>query len=247
MHYDQLAEFRRIAQSIDVRLARTFREITQPGPGPELEGLLDLLLPGEGRYLDVGANDPVQINNTWPLYRRGWTGLLVEPDPACWPRLLRQRPRDWLWPAAFSDHVGEAVLRASMSGVSSLEPDWACPPDARLETVELTLGRQVLDEFWVVRDTARLCSIDVEGHERAVLSGLDLDRFRPEVFVVESLRYDPDQPPTQLWSQWEPLLTAADYDFRYQTSDGMNRVYTRKGSDAERIADVEIRTDGPLG
>ncbi len=247
MHYDQLAAYRRISQALDVYLTRTFREITQEGPGIELQHLLNALLPGEGLYLDIGANDPIQISNTWPLYRRGWSGLLVEPDPLCWQRLLQKRPRDWLWPAAFSDKNGQAVLRASMSGVSSVEADWPCPPDAVERIVDLTIGAEVLDEFWVVRDQARLCSIDVEGHEPAVLRGLDLTRFRPEVFLVESLRYDPDESRTHLWPLWEPLLLAADYEFRYQTRDGVNRLYTRKGSDAGRIADDKIRAHGPLG
>lgn len=247
MHYDQLNQFRNIAHALDSYLFRTFREVTLHGPGPELTGILQLLLPGEGLYLDVGANDPQQINNTWPLYQRGWRGLLVEPDPACWQRLLRLRPRDCLWPTAFSDREGHAVLRASMSGVSSIESDWRCPPDAREEIVELTPGHQALGEYYEIRDKARFCSIDVEGHEAAVLRGLDLGRFRPEVFVVESLRYDPDQPPTQLWPQWEPILLDAGYVFKHQTGDSMNRVYTRKGSDAERLADVKIRTNGTLG
>src|SRR5687768_251174 len=31
-------------------------------------------------YLDVGAHDPVKINNTFFFYRRGFRGVLVEPN-----------------------------------------------------------------------------------------------------------------------------------------------------------------------
>lgn len=238
MHCDQLNEYRKISQAVDVYLFRSFREVTHRGPDPELQAKLDQLLPGEGLYLDIGANDPIQLSNTWPLYQRGWRGLLVEPDPSCWFRLLRERPRDWLWPTAFSDAEGKAVMRCSMSGVSSLQNDWACPPDARAEIVELKIGRNVLNEFYEIRDKARLCSIDVEGHEANVILGLDLTRFRPEVFVVENLRYDPDRPKTATWPQWQPYLEQADYELVFETADEMNRVYARKDSHARHLANV---------
>jgi hypothetical protein len=33
------------------------------------------------RYLDVGANDPSVLSNTFLLYQLGASGVLVEPDP----------------------------------------------------------------------------------------------------------------------------------------------------------------------
>jgi hypothetical protein len=34
-----------------------------------------------GTYVDVGANYPIKISNTYLLYRSGWRGLTVEPIP----------------------------------------------------------------------------------------------------------------------------------------------------------------------
>src|SRR5262249_29835011 len=31
-------------------------------------------------YLDIGANEPIQLNNTYYFYRRGFRGVLVEPN-----------------------------------------------------------------------------------------------------------------------------------------------------------------------
>lgn len=247
MHLDQLRDFRRIAGSIDTFLRKSYREPTHPGPDPQLAELLNRLLPEYGRYVDIGANDPIQISNTWPLYARGWTGLLIEPDPGCWPRILRHRPNDCLWPTAVSDRVGHAILRADDSGVSSIEPDWPCPENAVLVAVELLPTHEVLQMFSNIRNECRLCSVDVEGHEAAVLRGIDFTVFRPEVFVVESLRYDPECSHEPTWPEWEPILLQNGYRFHWQTGDGVNRVYIREGSNAERLADVEIRSDGSLG
>src|SRR5262249_61369369 len=54
-------------------------------------------------YLDVGANDPVNLNNTYYFYRRGHCGVLVEPNGALC-RSLRDRRR------------GDTVLEAGIGG-----------------------------------------------------------------------------------------------------------------------------------
>src|ERR1700722_2901695 len=42
------------------------------------------------RYVDVGANDPAILSNTFLLYQAGARGVLVEPDPKL-AALLRPR------------------------------------------------------------------------------------------------------------------------------------------------------------
>ena len=45
-------------------------------------------------YLDIGANDPIMLNNTYLFYLRGCNGVLVEPNAALCERLRAVRPRD---------------------------------------------------------------------------------------------------------------------------------------------------------
>jgi hypothetical protein len=45
-------------------------------------------------YLDVGANDPFYISNTYLLYTKGSKGVCVEPNPKLFKKLKRKRPRD---------------------------------------------------------------------------------------------------------------------------------------------------------
>src|SRR5271165_6778360 len=32
-----------------------------------------------GTYVDVGANDPINMSNTYHFYKRGWSGICIEP------------------------------------------------------------------------------------------------------------------------------------------------------------------------
>jgi hypothetical protein len=45
-------------------------------------------------YLDIGANDPKFISNTYKFYRKGSMGILVEPNPIICKLLKKKRPRD---------------------------------------------------------------------------------------------------------------------------------------------------------
>ena len=44
--------------------------------------------------LDVGAHEPVVINNTYFFYRRGYHGVLVEPNVEMCKKLRAVRPKD---------------------------------------------------------------------------------------------------------------------------------------------------------
>ena len=51
------------------------------------------LLPAKGTYVDVGAYHPHLYSNTYRLYRKGWSGVAIDPNPdmrILW-RLFRHR------------------------------------------------------------------------------------------------------------------------------------------------------------
>lgn len=43
-----------------------------------------------GRLLDIGAWHPTQFSNTRALFERGWSGVMIEPSPACMLNLLAE-------------------------------------------------------------------------------------------------------------------------------------------------------------
>ena len=46
------------------------------------------------KYLDIGANHPLNLSNTALLYADGVQGILIEPDPYFVNLLSNKRPRD---------------------------------------------------------------------------------------------------------------------------------------------------------
>jgi FkbM family methyltransferase len=152
------------------------------------------------RYLDIGANHPVQLSNTFLLYELGASGVLIEPDPNPFALLKAKRPRDIaLNCGACFDDRRSAVLKRFKSNVfntfSSDQADDVIRRSAnwgpnRLESlvdeieVELRPVNEILEEYFP--DRIDFVSIDVEGVDHDVLRSIDLKRFRPKVVCIEA-------------------------------------------------------------
>jgi FkbM family methyltransferase len=195
--------------------------------------LLDRLFAGRvGSFVDVGANHPFIDSNTYFFYVRGWRGVNLEPLPRGHALFQEFRPEDRNLAIAASDSDEEGVLSFyevigpdGMTGLSTLS--------AEIAEQHRSEGFEVVEQRVPVRTMASLvaeyrieppdfASIDVEGHEGAVIRGLPLDRWRPKVLVVEATL---PLSHTASHTSWEPILIEKGYLFA--TFNGVNRFYVR--------------------
>ena len=197
---------------------RTFPPFTTEGAQCGEDSIIAGLLAGRsGTYVDVGASDPIECSNTWRLYQNGWPGLLIEPLPSCWYQLRRQRPQDQLSMLGASNRRGWGVLRLCRS-VSSLRSDWNITEDNRI-FIEVAPLREILADYPDIRDRCQFLSMDVEGHEREALEGVDWTSFHPYLLCIEHVRYAPlpGQSGT-LESEWLPDLESKGYAVHTKTA-----------------------------
>ena len=160
----------------------------------------------QGRYVDVGANDPVADSVTYAFYLRRWTGITVEPVPAWAQRQRELRPDDYLVEAAIVSEETETVTLHSIAntglstlvdevGASHQNDGWDVEdivvPAKRLDDVLHEAGWADLDIHFMV--------IDTEGAERAVLESFDLKRWRPWILVVEATKPQTTEPSHDAW------------------------------------------------
>lgn len=148
-----------------------------------------------GFFVEVGANEPQSIHSqTWHLERIGWRGILIEPNRALFDDLVRERPGSKVYNVACSTpaKVGTAELKIPFladgtmdTGKAALEVeiDHGGFPAYRNETVRVVTLDSILEENNVAG--IDLLSIDVEGTELDVLKGLDLQRYRPRLILLE--------------------------------------------------------------
>ena len=177
-----------------------------------------------GFYLDVGANDPTVDSVTQFFYEQGWCGINIEPLTSHWQALQEARLRDINLQCVVGSFEGEIKLwECDVRGWATTDEEVIAHHETNGHLGRYTKVRQTtLNQLWLehVPLEVHFLKIDVEGSERSVLEGLDLQRFRPWIVVVEATR-----PNTmiEVHAQWEHLLLNANYQFVY--ADGLNRFY----------------------
>ncbi len=143
----------------------------------------------QGVFVEVGANHPTRENQTWFLEQRGWSGVLVEPNPELFKLLCEQRPRSRAFQAAAGAQTGEVDL---LLGVSHLHSTIAQVLDDPLSGKKVRVPLRTLDSIMVEAGLAKIdfLSVDVEGMELQVLQGLDLQKYAPQLILIEEHRHD---------------------------------------------------------
>jgi FkbM family methyltransferase len=140
-----------------------------------------------GFFVEVGANRPQQESQTWHLEQLGWTGILIEPQPALAEELTKRRKAKVFAVACSSpDNAGRRMPLHLAGALSSLDRG-RMAPGARPERV-IEVPVRTLDDILVeARAPAhfQLLSVDVEGHEIEVLRGFDFTRWRPDLILLE--------------------------------------------------------------
>lgn len=214
-------------------LSQLYQEFTLIEPPPQTADesaelkLLRKLLPNDPvTYVEFGAGDPIANSLTWQFYKAGGHGLLVEPRPMKWYRLVMERPRDSHFFDAAGDYDGFAFMRIC-DGASSVDPTWNVPDNQRF-LVKMWRARKILDRHPEIRDNCQLCSLDVEGFERRIMRDIDWSVFRPTVVVAEHAVFDPfdssasgDRSP-----EWEHIL--ADRGYVRHTQTRFNTIFVLK-------------------
>jgi FkbM family methyltransferase len=191
--------------------------------------LLDRLFGGgPGTFVDVGAHHPVLDSNTYFFYERGWRGTNLEPLPHLHRLLTQHRPGDRNLPIAASDRDGALPFYEvpTCDGLSTLSA--AVAEQHRRGGLAVAEGRVAVRTLVGLVAEHRIAepdflSIDVEGHEEAVLRGAALATWRPKVILIESTL-----PLSKAASHqaWEPLLLGEGY--RFAAFNGINRFYLRE-------------------
>jgi FkbM family methyltransferase len=146
----------------------------------------------DGFYLDVGCARPVEGSNTYYLEKHlGWTGIGVdalEDYAAAWKE-IRPNSRFLRHLVSNRSEESQTFFKSWGLGISSTNREWATGkafgekfPTEAIETTTITLD-DLLDREGVTK--IDLMSMDIEGHESRALAGFDIERFHPELVVIE--------------------------------------------------------------
>jgi FkbM family methyltransferase len=147
------------------------------------------------RYLDIGAWEPIESNNTYYFYRDGGRGVLVEPNIEMTPKLKRKRPRDTVITAGIGITAAKEADFYIMSGsqLHTFDKEQAERLDKTgLSKIKYVMKMPLLDINAVMAEhfdggAPDYLSVDVEGLELPIVKTIDFDKHRPKVITIDTL------------------------------------------------------------
>ncbi len=203
-----------------------YRYFSQAGQ----DATVDRILGGKrnGTFVDLGGYDGITGSNTaYFEYFRGWTGLLVEPDPDQFRKAAQTRKCSCLEVAvAASD--GEGAFLSITSGFTQMSGMLASYDAALLRRVRADPRHRETTRQIAQRSLSRILteaglpdpdfvSLDIEGGELAALAAFPFDRHAVRVWAIENNRADPSL---------RALMTAQGYDLVEYC--GVDEIYLRR-------------------
>ncbi len=191
-------------------------------------------------YLDIGANEARFISNTYLFYQRGSRGVLVEPNPYLFRKLISARPKDtvinagigltemaeadfYVFPdyanglSTFSEKEAKHWELIGMKGLGKI-------PVEKVIKIPLIPVNTILEKYFPLA-APNLMSIDVEGLDTEILMSMDFSKYQPEVICVETLAYDENQESFKI-TEIEELMRKKNYEVYADTR--VNTIFCKK-------------------
>lgn len=166
--------------------------------GEDIVADVELGKRAKGHYVEVGAFHPKLYSNTYLFYKRGWTGVCIEPRPGAKEEFLKVRPKDIFLsmgagekkdvleymefddPAANTFSSEQAKINVEVAGRKLKQ---------KINVAVMPL-RDILASCGMDKVKIDLLSVDVEGMDWEVLNSNDWEKYRPEVVICEDLDFD---------------------------------------------------------
>ena len=146
------------------------------------------------KYVDIGANFPITISNTFNLYENGGSGILVEPNPSFLPLYSLERPRDIVISAGikFKDGADEALyydFGYYSIGLNTFSEERKNEVEKQHKLVKTRKIPLIdINDVFSKMEYIDFVSLDVEGVELEILKTIDFSnkKLRPKLFCVEA-------------------------------------------------------------
>ena len=164
----------------------------------------------KGVYIDLGCNHPIKFNNTYLLYKRGWSGINIDSDYDSIKLFNKFRSNDFNVRNIVSDDesVKKLYYYHKRSALNTLSKDLVdsrtSKPSKIIEEKSVTLNK-IIEDSPYLNNKINLLSVDIENHEFEALKYFNFLKYKVDVLVVEST--DTSQKKLEMYNQSINFIT----------------------------------------
>lgn len=154
-----------------------------------------------GVFVEVGASDGLTISPTLYFEHNGWGGVLIEADPKSASLCRANRPNSTVIEAAVvgpgAPPTASFTVVEELPQLSSIAPrhgsdwirEWEEKTGRAATLTEVVVRAATLDDLLSEAglDSIDFITIDVAGHELAVIQGFNCNRWNPSMIIIERM------------------------------------------------------------
>ena len=153
----------------------------------------------KGKFLDVGCYHPIRHNNTYKMYKNGWSGMNIDLNPLTIDLFNFMRPRDININSGVSDTEIEKKLyfidelntqnTLDNNQLNFLKDHHNIKDSEILEKKIKTRNlNNILDDYKFYN--IDFMNLDIEGHELKVLETLNFNKINLKYLCIEMIEHN---------------------------------------------------------
>tara|TARA_Y100000816_G_scaffold196610_1_gene143788 strand:+ start:578 stop:1279 length:702 start_codon:yes stop_codon:yes gene_type:complete len=145
----------------------------------------------KGIYIDVGCNHPIKYNNTYLLYKKGWSGLNIDLDQESINQFSKLRKRDTNIQALITENDNEEkdlFFYHERSAINTISKDLANKRNNKYKEIKKIKGislNTIIENSKFKESKIDLLSIDIENYEYEALKNFNFNKYKIDVIVTE--------------------------------------------------------------
>lgn len=141
-------------------------------------------------FVDVGCYHPLHINNTFLLYKNGWTGINIDVSDYSIELFKFIRPKDINIVSAISEKNKEVTLyfQKKISQLTTIKKEVSIKRmqgKINKKVIKSKTLNYVLSNTKYKNQKIDFLNIDIEGADFEALKSLDFDIYRPNLICIE--------------------------------------------------------------
>ena len=148
-------------------------------------------------YLDIGCNDYKNLSNSYSLYKKGIRGVLIDANPVYIDEIKMYRPEDIILNCGIGAKNSEKMKFYILNtpGLDSFDLESIKEAQRQTPWIEIVDEIEVpvytLDEIYekYFASVPTIVSLDVEGLEMDILKSTNFEKYRPYIFIIETIEY----------------------------------------------------------